>query len=224
PEPVFRRCGEELTRALTGLAREHGLTVATVLRGAWALVLARLAGRSDVVFGSTVAGRPADLPGVQSAIGLFINTLPVRVALTAGQPVIEMLAELQERQVRLMGHQYMGLAEINRLAGPGAEFDTLVVYENYPRPAEQPGGPGTLTMRPTGRPQDASHYPLALIANPGDRLEVQLDYRPDVYDRPTAEAIADRLMRVLEQLAADPSAPVARIDLLAPAERELLAG
>ncbi|MEC4016309.1 amino acid adenylation domain-containing protein [Streptomyces sp. H27-D2] len=219
PELVRMECTEELTRALTELARVHGLTMATVVQGAWALVLARLAGRSDVVFGTTVAGRPTDLPGAESAIGLFINTLPVRVNLVAGQPVIEMLVRLQEHQVSLMSHQHIGLSEINQLAGPGAEFDTLVVYENYPRSSAGPVGADALSIRPAGETKDASHYPLGLIVGPGERLEAQLDYRPDVFERAQAEEVLGSLLRVLEQIAAAPSAPVARVSVLDDVQR-----
>ncbi|GDY71380.1 hypothetical protein SAV31267_008650 [Streptomyces avermitilis] len=134
PERVSFEFTEDVTRAVSELARAHGLTVNTVVQGAWALLLARLVGRTDVVFGATVAGRPADIPGVESMVGLFINSLPVRVNPAAEQSVVAMLTDLQARQVALMAHQHLGLPEIRRAAGPGAVFDTLVVYENYPRP------------------------------------------------------------------------------------------
>ncbi|MCF3125508.1 non-ribosomal peptide synthetase, partial [Streptomyces arenae] len=124
PDETVVRLPERTTRDLVTLARAHGLTVNTVVQGAWALVLARLAGRTDVVFGATVAGRPAELPGVEAMVGLLINTLPVRVRLDGGQPVVDMLARLQERQSALIAHQHLGLSEIQRLAGPGAVFDT----------------------------------------------------------------------------------------------------
>ncbi|MEU9560366.1 amino acid adenylation domain-containing protein [Streptomyces fumanus] len=214
PDMVRTEYDEELTAALDALARRHGLTMATVVQGAWALVLARLSGRTDVVFGTTVAGRPPELPGAETAIGLFINTLPVRVPLVAGQSVLAMLSALQRQQVDLLGHQHLGLAEINRIAGPGAEFDTLVVYENYPRTPEEAPDPDTLTIRPGGESRDASHYPLGLIVGPGARLETQLDYRPDVYDRARAEDILGQLRHVLERFAADPTVPVARVGVL----------
>ncbi|MGE6738304.1 condensation domain-containing protein, partial [Streptomyces sp. NPDC059900] len=135
PIPLEFECSAELTRDLTELARTHGLTMNTIVQGAWALLLARLIGRDDVVFGSTVAGRPADVPGADTSVGLFINTLPVRARLDPAQPALDLLADLQRRQVALMGHQHLGLAEIRQLTGSGAEFDTLVVYENYPRSA-----------------------------------------------------------------------------------------
>ncbi|WP_329352334.1 amino acid adenylation domain-containing protein [Streptomyces sp. NBC_01261] len=223
PETVLGECDAELTRALNDVARQGGVTMATVVQGAWALVLARLSGRRDVVFGTTVAGRPADLPGAESLIGLFINTLPVRAELAGGLSVADLLSELQARQVNLMGHQYLGLAEIKQLAGPGAEFDTLVVYENYPHSAAPaPYDPDTLVIGPGGAPQDASHYPLGLIVIPGERMELHLDYRPDLFDGARAERILASLTRVLEQFAADPRLRLGEIELLDEAERAVV--
>ena len=119
-------------RALTQQARTRGLTLNTYVQAAWGLLLGRLTGRDDVVFGVTVAGRPPEIAGIESMVGLFINTLPLRVRLPAGQPLVDLLTELQESQSRLIAHQHLGLAEIQGLAGLGELFDTLVVFENYP--------------------------------------------------------------------------------------------
>ncbi|MQT03306.1 non-ribosomal peptide synthetase, partial [Streptomyces jumonjinensis] len=191
PEDSSGRLSEETTRALVELARSRGLTVNTVVQGAWALVLARLAGRTDVVFGATVAGRPADLPGVESMVGLFINTVPVRVRLDGARSVVEMLTELQERQSGLMAHQHLGLSEIQRLAGPAAAFDTLVVYENYPRPPEAPPAPDTPTFSASAGHQ-ATNYPLTLGFVMTDRLEFRVTYRPDLFDQQEAAAMGQR--------------------------------
>ncbi|MEU7260748.1 non-ribosomal peptide synthetase [Streptomyces rimosus] len=218
PESLISEIPEELTRGLVGLARARGLTVNTVVQGAWALVLARLAGRDDVVFGATVAGRPDELPGVESMVGLFINTLPVRVPLDGAQPVHRLLSGIQERQTALMSHQHLGLGEIQKLAGPGAVFDTLVVFENYPAAPAGTTGPDAFTLRfLEGR--ETSHYPFTLVVVPGDRMLCKLDYRPDLFDHPTAEAVFGQLVRVLEQMVADPSAPVGRIGVLGGDER-----
>ncbi|MEO3755455.1 amino acid adenylation domain-containing protein [Streptomyces sp. B6B3] len=216
----------EATRAVQDLGRQRGLTVNTLMQGAWALVLARLAGRHDVVFGTTVAGRPTDLPGVESAVGLFINTLPVRVRLDARRPVIAMLDELQRRQVELMGHQWVGLSEIQQVAGSGASFDTLVVHENYPRPAgdHRPDETDGVVMRPVDLPQDATHYPLCLITSPGERLEGELAYRPDLVGPDQARGIVASLLRVVEQLVARPQALVGSVDITDAADRDLVVG
>ncbi|MEW2394391.1 amino acid adenylation domain-containing protein, partial [Streptomyces venezuelae] len=213
PERVRFAFPEGLSRDVAALARDRGLTVNTLVQGAWALLLARLAGRDDVVFGATVAGRPTDLPGAESAVGLFINTLPVRVRLDARQPVADMLAELQDRQVALMAHQHVGLSEIRRLSGPGAEFDTLVVYENYPHPPSADTRPASLTIRPTGAPQDMGHYPLTFVVSPGTPMQGDLVHRPDVCDRARGEQMIASLIRILEQLVADPQAPVGQLDV-----------
>ncbi|MFF1698764.1 amino acid adenylation domain-containing protein [Streptomyces sp. NPDC058257] len=223
PEPVPFELAEELTRGVVELARSQGVTVNTVVQGAWAQILARLVGRADVVFGTPVAGRPADLPGVESAVGLFINTVPVRVSLAADQSVAGMLADLRERQVGLMAGQHLGLREIRQLAGPGAAFDTLVVFENLPRTSGDPGAEAGLAIRPVGEPEDRGHYPMALIVVPDARLRGLLVHRPDVVGRERAQAVISSLIRVLEQMVADPSAPVGRLDVLPAADRAIAA-
>ncbi|WP_369212913.1 amino acid adenylation domain-containing protein [Streptomyces flavofungini] len=183
----------ETTRALIDLARTHGLTVNTLVQGAWALVLARLAGRTDVVFGATVAGRPAGLPGVESMVGLLINTLPVRVRLDGARPMTDLLADLQAHQSGMIAHQHLGLAEIQRVAGPGAVFDTLMVFENYP---------------------------LTLGVLLTDDLTVRVTSRPDLITHQAATEAGQRLIRVLEQITENPTAPVGRIDVLDASERD----
>ncbi|MFE7119948.1 condensation domain-containing protein, partial [Streptomyces sp. NPDC057654] len=197
----------DLSQGLARLAQRHDLTVNTVVQGAWALVLARLTGRDDVVFGATSAGRPAELPGVEAMVGLVIDTLPVRVRLDGGQPVIDMLTRLQERQSALMAHQHLGLPEVQRTAGPGAVFDTLVVYENYPRPPAEAPDPDAFAIELISG-HEAAHYPLTLLLTPGARMTCEIDYRPDLYERAAVESIVGRLVRVLEQLAAEPAARV----------------
>ncbi|MGW1216146.1 amino acid adenylation domain-containing protein [Streptomyces sp. NPDC002499] len=224
PDHVFGELPEDTTRALGDLARAHGLTMNTVVQGAWALVLARLAGRDDVVFGATVAGRPAELPGVESMVGLLINTLPVRVALDGTQSVLDLLQRLQERQTGLMSYQYMGLSEIQKLSGPGAVFDSLVLYESFPAPPAAPALPDAVSIRPSGMARDASHYPITLVVTPGPRLRFKLDYRPDLFDETTAESIFRRVVRVLEQVVADPATRVASIDVLDERERASVVG
>ncbi|MFH9425812.1 amino acid adenylation domain-containing protein [Streptomyces sp. NPDC017529] len=208
----------ELSQGLERLARGRELTVNTVVQGAWALVLARLTGRRDVVFGATSAGRPAELPAVESMVGLTMNTIPVRVCLDGAQPVSDMLAELQERQSALMTHQHLGLPEIQKAAGPGALFDTLVVYENYPRPPAGAPAPGTFAIRMVGG-QEAAHYPLTLLLTPGERMNCAIDYQPDLFDHATVQRVLDRLIRVLEQVVADPAVRVGAIDVLDETER-----
>ncbi|HEY9243591.1 MAG TPA: amino acid adenylation domain-containing protein, partial [Streptosporangiaceae bacterium] len=221
PADVRVRAAEDLADGLREVARTAGVTVNTLVQGAWALVLSRLAGRCDVVFGATVSGRPADLPGVESMVGLFINTVPVRVRLDPAQPVADLLATLQERQAGLMAAQYVGLAEIQRVAGPGAGFDTLVVFENYPRPPAAGRTPGGVVFTPAGG-WSAAHYPLTLTVVPGSGLDLRLAYRPDLFTSGQARVLVGRMLTVLEQIAAGPAQPVAQVTITAPAERDVV--
>ncbi|NRQ40699.1 AMP-binding protein, partial [Nonomuraea sp. NN258] len=208
PESVITEVPAALAKQLAELCRAFDLTLSTVFQAAWALLLARLSGRTDVVFGTTVAGRPAELPGVERMVGMFINTVPVRVRLQGGLSVLELLRNLQKQQVALMDHQYLGLTRIQQAAGPGAVFDTLVVYENYPHTSGE-SAPGSLTVRANpGR--EVAHYPLTLVVAPVDTGDVvlKLDHLPQLFSRESATAMLGRLTRMLEQLA-DPEATVA---------------
>src|SRR5690606_39658223 len=100
-----------------------------------------------VVFGSTVSGRAAGVPGIESMVGLFVNTVPVRVQTDSGQPFAHLAAQLQSAQAELLGHQHLGLGELQRLAGADGDlFDTLVVVENYPMPDEVRDPSGTVEI------------------------------------------------------------------------------
>ncbi|MGX1800162.1 condensation domain-containing protein, partial [Streptomyces albidoflavus] len=127
---------EERAKALSAMAARHRLTLNTVVQGAWALLLARHAGESDVCFGATTSGRPAELPGMESTVGNFLNTLPVRVRpAEEGETLTDWLGRLQEEQAQARGFEHLALREIRGLSElpPGAElFDSLVVFENYP--------------------------------------------------------------------------------------------
>ena len=218
PEQLLFALSEPLTAALTQQARSRGLTLNTIIQAAWGLLLGRLTGRSDVVFGVTVAGRPPEIAGIERMVGLFINTLPLRLRLAPGKPLHLLLAELQEAQSRLMAHQHLGLAEIQGLAGLGELFDTLVVSENYPDQARTPDAARGLRLTKI-EVHDATNYPLTLMVTPAKRLEMRLDYRPDLFARESAEALAARFVRLLEATAAEPERPVGRLDVLSVEER-----
>ncbi|GAA5152499.1 hypothetical protein GCM10023321_21320 [Pseudonocardia eucalypti] len=218
PEDLHRSLEPALNRALLELARRHGVTPNTVLQVGWGLLTARLTGRLDVVFGITVSGRPAELPGVESMVGLFINTLPARVRVDPGESVAALLTRVQREQVALLDHQHTGLAAIQRAAGAGDElFDSLLVYESFPfDPAalDEVGRATGLRVSGMQRPI-ATHYPVTVQAMPGpDGLELTLKYRPDVVGAARAGELLDGFVRVLELMAADPEAPAASLDPL----------
>jgi aspartate racemase len=212
----------DVATGLTALARRARVTVNTVVQAAWGLVLSRLTGRDDVVFGATVSGRPSQLPGVETMVGLFINTLPVRVTLDPGRDVFGTLRALQDAQAAVMDHQYLGLAEIQRQTQLGELFDTLLVFENYPVDAGAPADTGGLQVLAADT-VDAAHYPLTIAAATApDRARFDVTYRPDVFDAAAVRTTMDRLVRVLRAFVADPGQPVGRLDVRSAGERERL--
>ncbi|MER7707475.1 amino acid adenylation domain-containing protein [Kitasatospora sp. NPDC097605] len=222
PERVRFELDDDLSRRLVDFTRRHGVTMNTLFQGVWALLLARLTGRDDVVFGSAVAGRPPEIPGVESVVGLFMNTLPVRARLKGGEPFLDLLTDLQERQVGMMAHHHVGLSEIIQFAGQGAAFDTIVVFENYPRPPLPSEDPDALVMRPAGIPNDNGHYPISMRASHDGGVHGEFIFRPDVFDRTRAEETLAAVVRALEQVTADPRTPVGRVGLTGAAERGLV--
>ncbi|MEU2792045.1 amino acid adenylation domain-containing protein, partial [Streptomyces sp. NPDC007100] len=211
----------DLTAAVEGNARTRGLTLNTVVQGAWALLLHTLTGRDDVVFGGTVSGRPPELPGVDEIVGLLMNTLPVRIRLQPGEPLAALLARVQDEQTALVGHHHLGLPELHRLAGHGELFDTSVVFGNAPIDREEilKQAKGLRVTVEESDPTGGTHYPLSLSVVPGERLRLELTYRTDLFGTAAAETCVARLRLALEAFATTPDLLVGRMTLLTDAER-----
>ncbi|AWK70857.1 non-ribosomal peptide synthetase [Rhodococcus oxybenzonivorans] len=217
--------GPELSTRLTALGAELGVTLNTLVQTAWGILLSRMLGRDDVVFGATVSGRPAELEGVESMVGLFINTLPVRVRIDPDESAAGLLIRVQREQATLLDHHYLGLSDVQQTAGSGALFDTLTVFESYPVDtealAEVTSIDGLTVLGVSG--EEATHYPLTLTVFADDGLRFTLRYRADVFDETYVTALRTRLLRVLSALVADPAAPIGRIEILDPDEHAALA-
>ncbi|MCD2119456.1 non-ribosomal peptide synthetase [Rhodococcus pyridinivorans] len=217
--------GRERSDLLADTATRLGVTVNTVLQGAWAVLLARTTDRDDVVFGTTVSGRPADLPGVEAMVGLFINTLPVRVRLGAGETGHDLLRRIQGEQAELLDHHHVGLAEIQQRAGTGALFDTLLVYESYPvdrSGIEAAGSIDGLVVAGVNA-RDATHYPLTAVVTSEEALTLAFKYRSDILAAEDVATLAGRYVRILDALVADPDSSVDSLPYLDAAEIEDLA-
>ena len=119
PEQIALSLGGPLSSALSAAARGQALTLNTMIQVAWGILLGRLTGRDDVVFGVTVSGRPAEIAGIESMVGLFINTLPLRIKLAPSMPLSDLLRQTQDSQSQRIAQQHVGLAEIQQLPGPG---------------------------------------------------------------------------------------------------------
>ncbi|NLE78061.1 MAG: non-ribosomal peptide synthase/polyketide synthase, partial [Rhodococcus sp.] len=203
----------EDTAALTAAARTRGLTLSTLVHGVWGLLLGRMTGADDVVFGSTVSGRGGDLPGIEGMVGLFINTVPARIRFAATEKVSDVLARWQDEQSLLLEHQYLGLPELRRVAGLKDLFETLVVFENYPIGDGGIADP-TGTVHVTGIDFDENPaYPLTLIVVPGDSLTFDLKYDVTRVDSETAHRVANGLIAYLTAVAEDMDRTVAEVRL-----------
>ena len=200
PELHTLRLTEELTVQVQEFARRRGVTVNTVVQGLWALLLARLTG-GDVTFRATVSGRPAELAGVESMIGLFINTVPVRVTVTAGAnrwPAF--LDRLQDEQSRLLAHQHLGLADIQRRGGPGrtvrhprSSSRTTPTTERGRRRRRR--APDTAVRRAAATPPTTR---LTWAVEPAERLTVGSSSVPTSSTAPRSSGLAEALVRLLD--------------------------
>ena len=179
---------EQTTQAVTELARARQTTVNIVLQGAVAQLLCQLTGQRDVAFGTAVSGRPTELVGADSMVGLLINTVPVRARLTATTTTVGLLEQLQHAHNHTLEHQHLALTEIHRVTGHDQLFDTLFVFENYPIDTSAPlGVDGLAITESTSR--EYNHYPLSVVVLPGDELGLRIEYDTEVFDPESIETL-----------------------------------
>ncbi|MFF2076049.1 amino acid adenylation domain-containing protein [Kitasatospora sp. NPDC058162] len=230
---LLTRLPEDVSRRLYTAAREHRVTVNTVLQGAWSLLLARYAGEPDVVFGATVSGRPADLPGADAMVGMLINTLPVRVEVDGDARIGAWLAGLQQAQAEARQYEHVPLTQIQGWSGVerGTHlFESLVAFENFPADggsgADGSGGAGgDGGVRLYGlEGADVTNYPLNLVAYAGEELAFALSYDPALFDPETVERLAGHLGALLTAIAEAPDRTVSAVPMLMPGELERVSG
>ncbi|MGV9674853.1 amino acid adenylation domain-containing protein [Nocardia sp. NPDC003482] len=227
-EAIPRRTRTSLSAAdtdrLVRWARGHGLTMSTVVQFAWAVVLSRLSGRPDVVFGTTISGRPDSLPGVESMIGLFINTVPARLVLDPAESVVEQCRRAQREQAAMRDAGYLSLSTIQRAVGRGALFDVLFVFENAPiGAATDPivAADGTRFL-PVAM-ESLVHYPLSVVSHLHDGvLVVMLEAVEHALPHLGVPEIGERVLAVLRQLPDHGAHSPAALEVLLPGEREAL--
>ncbi|WP_338485301.1 non-ribosomal peptide synthase/polyketide synthase [Pseudomonas trivialis] len=218
--------GSEFTAALGTFARQHKVTLNTVLQGAWSLLLQRYTGQDCVVFGATVAGRSAPLPGIEQQLGLFINTLPIISAASPAQSTGAWLGELQALNLSLRDHEQVPLYNIQGWAGQqgAALFDTLLVFENFPvAEALKQSAPAGLTFGAL-RNHERTSYPLTLGIELGERLRLEFSYDRARFSAAQVTRLGANLQHLLAQMMADADSCLGNLQLLdASAQREVLA-
>ena len=209
---------DDLTAALGQLARAHRVTLNTVAQAIWAILLGRFGATSDVVFGVTVSGRPADLAGAQRMVGPFINTLPLRVDVGPEQTASAFLRAVQARQSAMSQHEASPLVDVlgwSDVPRSDALFETILVFENYPQPREAAGvGPSSEIEVRAAETFERSHYPMTCYVMPGEHLTVRLTYQQARFDDAAVNQFLDRFAVIARELVEHPDRPLGRIVLL----------
>ncbi|WP_437884419.1 non-ribosomal peptide synthase/polyketide synthase [Pseudomonas sp. LRF_L74] len=223
-EDRYTRLAVEEGARLRELVQRHQLTINTFAQAAWALVLRRYSGDRDVLFGVTVAGRPVDMPSMQRTVGLFINSIPLRVRLPGiGErlSVRDWLRGLLDRNMELREHEYLPLVtiqECSELPKGQPLFDSLFVFENAPVEAEVHAHARSLNASSdSGRTH--TNFPLTVVCYPGDDLGLHLSFDPRYFSAQTVETLLGEFKRLLLALADGLMGDVSELPLIAKAEQ-----
>jgi hypothetical protein len=212
------------TAALQRFVHDHHLSMNTLLQGAWAVLLSRYSGQDDVLFGATVAGRPPDLIGIESMVGLFINTLPVRVQVDPQAWLLPWLQALQSQQVEARQYDYSPLVQVQGWSDVPRDlpfFESLLVFENYPTRTARQEWSSSLDMSQT-RIFSHAHYPLTLVILPDSELILRIEYHCGRFDSMTVVRMLGHLCTLLESLIVQPLQRLADLSMLTATERHQL--
>jgi amino acid adenylation domain-containing protein len=206
-----------LTAALGQNARLGRWTLNTIAQSAWALLLSRYSGRGDIVFGVAVSGRPSELDGAESMIGMFINSLPLRIRVNESDSLHAWLTRIQEQNIELRDYEHSPLTEVHGWSDlPRAQplFESILVFENFPIDAALVRKAGALGIDNI-RVIERTHYPLTITIVPGERLLLRAGYDASRFEADTVERLLAHLSNVLAQIAdAGPHARLADLSLM----------
>ncbi|MFD7523071.1 amino acid adenylation domain-containing protein [Paenibacillus chitinolyticus] len=215
----------ELSERIERVSRQNQVTLSTFVQTLWGLVLQVYNNSRDVVFGCVVSGRPADIAGVESMIGLFINTIPVRVRSEAGESVADVLRKTQEQALGSGAYDTFPLYEIQALSEQKRDLIShIMVFENYPmeeRIEQLIGGNGALAISNIQAPEQ-TNYDFDITVIPGERTMIRFTYNADTFSEEDIRGIHGHFTRAVEQAAADPNIPVEQLELLTLSEKEQL--
>jgi amino acid adenylation domain-containing protein len=202
-------CSPELSAGLKTFAADQRLTLNTLLQGAWALLLGRYAGMDEVVYGTTLSGRPADLEGAEHMLGLFINTLPVRVQIPWKTSLLGWLKDLQLKLAEIRQYEFTPLSEIKKVSsvGPGRNlFESIIVFENFPVSHPVKGLNGLRVDRAEFR--ERNNYPLTLISGVDANLWITLAYDGSRFATSDIRRLIREIQALLESFTCQPQAPL----------------
>jgi hypothetical protein len=214
---------EETTNNLRAFAVQHKLTLNTLVQGAWAVLLSRRSGTTDVVFGTTVSGRSPHIPKIDTAVGLFVNVLPTRVLVSREEKVVPWLLDLQKRQSESRRFEFCSLPGIHAWSDIQRSltlFDSVLIFQNFPTIAAMPELAGVKVVRVALIERNS--IPLALVIEPGSRLHLRIVYMGSRFDDSTIDGILDNLKQILVQLTTSSDVTLSSISYQAETERQFL--
>lgn len=212
------------TTALKSWAKQHQLTLNTIVQGAWALLLSRYSGEDEVVYGVTVSGRPVDLPAAESMVGIFINTLPLRMKLDAEMFLLPWLGKLQGQLLEIRQYEYTPLVEIqgwSEIPRGLPLFESILVFENYPVDRALSDWQKNLEIE-TLSAVDRTNYPLTISVIPGSQLEIRIAGDRSRFDTATITRMLGHFQTLLEGMAANPELRLYELPLLTVAQKHQL--
>ncbi|WP_442937364.1 non-ribosomal peptide synthase/polyketide synthase [Nostoc sp.] len=212
------------TTAVMSFVRQHQLTMSNLVQATWGLLLSRYSQETDVVFGATVSGRPPELVGVESIVGLFINTLPVRVQISEQTELLGLLKDLQAQQVESEQFSYSSLVEIQGLSDVPrgtSLFESLVVFENYPIDTAVLEGNSDFSLS-NFRWIEQTNYPLTVLVSPGEQLSLRVMYDVSRFEDGTISRMLGHFRTMLEAIATNPQQQISQLPMLTESEQQLL--
>ncbi|MEP0746908.1 non-ribosomal peptide synthetase [Coleofasciculus sp. FACHB-501] len=215
------KLSQAVSAALEALARQHRLTINTLVQGAWAILLSRYSGEQDVIFGAISSGRPTDLVGVESIVGMFVNTLPMRVDVNPEAELLPWLNRFQAQQAEMRQYEYSPLVKIqgwSELPANVPLFESTVTLENYPVEPEQWEENRNLKIDNL-RIFEKTNYPLTIMAGTGAELSIRILCDRSRFDTATISRMLGHFQTLLESIAANPNQRLGDLPILTAAER-----
>nr|ABW84364.1 OciE [Planktothrix agardhii NIES-205] len=212
------------TEALQSFARQNRLTLNNLVQATWGLLLSRYSQENDVVFGVTVSGRPPSLVGVESMVGLFINTLPMRVQVSAETQVLDLLKDLQAQQIEWEQYSYSSLADIqgwSDIPRGTSLFESILVFESNTLKTGLKSNHESLELD-NFRGVERTNYPLTVVAVPRQQMLVRISYDTNRFDDGTITRLLGHFQTLLEGIISNPEARVSQLSLLTEFEKQQL--
>jgi amino acid adenylation domain-containing protein len=215
---------EGTTASLNDLAKQNGLTLNTLIQGAWAILLSRYCGEEDVVFGVVRACRKSTVPGADEMVGMFINTLPLRVHVPPEARLLDWLRKLRARWTAMRDCEHTPLVLIRKwseIPAGNPLFETILMFETY-QLDERLRDQGGHWLNRSFRLYEQTGYPLTLTAYAAAELCLQLEFDRRRFDLPTVVRMVNHFKTILEAMLAEPEARLADLPLMTSEElREL---